>query len=488
MRQSKLFGLVRLFSDSDLKRAEVFLTSPYFNSSEVLIKLFRYIKKYVHQPDHPKFTKEQAYRYLYGDVPFNAGNLRTLSSRLNSLLCEFLAVEELKGDQATSSRLLITSLSQRKAYPAFTREIEQRVKSLKRQATRGTAFYLELLWLNQAFFFHPDTPRTSKGGESLSEIMNCTDLFFVLSKLQLANELFIRETILPEKRQVHLLPQIIELGETKLAEQNKLIKLYTGVIHLQKNGLEKQQLQNCIDDFLNHRALMEKSDQTQFLHNLINLTLTALNAGQNEFLPDVVNLYKVAVSHNLMLDRDRIAYTTFVNVAILGAAAKEFSWTREFIAQFTGHIDPKYQGYATKMAWAFWYYQRGLHNNTPDDYEQAIHHLSQVSYISVPIDLRIRSLLLRIYYDYHWVQKDDVNLLLDHLDAFEKYIMRNATISSARAEGYHNLIKTTRHLVRLKSNKKQPITPKVEALQQEIEQSDKLVLRVWLSEKVKELR
>lgn len=488
MQHSKCFGLIKHLTAAELRKAEQFLASPYFNSSKILLKLFRYIRKYLSRPTHPKFSKLETFCHLYSrEEPFNENNLRIQLSRLTKLLKEFLVNQELKKEEGIFSQLLIKCYSQKDSYHTFAYEIEERIKAIKKKPIRDASYYQELMWLNQELFFHPDTPRTETGGASISEIMNCVDSYFVLNKLEYASEMYTRQEVLSEQHQMHLLQEATDLGHNHLAKQNKLIDLYIQVIHLQENGLEEGSLQKCIHAFLDYAHLMEKFEKTRLLHKLINSTLTVLNTGRREFLPHVVRMYKIAVNNDLMHDKGKIAYTTFMNVAILGAAAREFLWTKDFIEQFSPMIDEAYRDYTIKIAWAFWYYQRGFFEDNLDDYEKAIYYLSLISYTSIPINLRIRSLLLRIYYDYQLSKKNNADILLDHLDAFDKYIIRNQTISSNRSEGYHNLIKITRNLVRLKNNKKQHITEKIQAFKREIQQTENVVLRLWLLEKVEEL-
>lgn len=487
MQHSKCFKLITLLTADELKKAEQFLISPYFNSSKTLLKLFRYVKKYLPDGPHSKLGRVETFRHLYGNAPFKENKLRKLLSRLTGLLREFLAIQELTKENGIRSQLLIKSFSQKESYSVFEREIEDRIKTIKEKPVRDTEFYKEMLWLNQELFFHPDTKRMIRGGTSISEIMNCLDMFFVLSKLEFASEMFTRQEVLSEEHNIHLLPDIIKLGRNELAAQNKLIGLYIMVLNLQSKGMEEELVEKCIETYLEHAHLMNNFDKAKLLGTLINLTLKAVNAGDKKFVPFTLRLYKIAIDTNLMLHKGKIVYTNFINVAVMGSVAHDFHWTKKFILEFQQYLDAKTKNLSTNMAWAYWYYNLGVIDKKPFHFEQAIEYLKNISYSSDAINLRIRSLLLRVYFDYHLISESNESILFDHLNAFEKYASRNKTIAKTKLKSYLDLIKITRKLAKLVV--KQDVTPnEIEVFKEECLSMPKIVLKHWLLEKVEELK
>lgn len=65
MRTPELMQLVSLMSKSEMRRADQFLQSPYHNNSELVLKLFQYIRKYHPKMDSYRLHKEHIFDHLY---------------------------------------------------------------------------------------------------------------------------------------------------------------------------------------------------------------------------------------------------------------------------------------------------------------------------------------------------------------------------------------------------------------------------------------
>jgi len=85
MKTSKLFTILKTFSDEEMKRFEKFIVSPYHNSGRNLKPLFRILKKY--HPEYPadKLTEIKISKAL--KIPGISSPGRT-SSQLNVRLSE----------------------------------------------------------------------------------------------------------------------------------------------------------------------------------------------------------------------------------------------------------------------------------------------------------------------------------------------------------------------------------------------------------------
>lgn len=71
MKQPKLYQLLSTFSKKEIRAFLLFIQSPYFNKSPVLLHLFEAIKPYYPHFDAPRLTKQAIYKKLKLSAPFN---------------------------------------------------------------------------------------------------------------------------------------------------------------------------------------------------------------------------------------------------------------------------------------------------------------------------------------------------------------------------------------------------------------------------------
>ncbi len=79
----KVFEVLKTFSNEDLKSFKDFLTSPFFNNSKKLIKLFEILREY-----HPNFemsdlTDYELSKMINPIIPYNKSTTKALFSHLH---------------------------------------------------------------------------------------------------------------------------------------------------------------------------------------------------------------------------------------------------------------------------------------------------------------------------------------------------------------------------------------------------------------------
>ena len=124
MQHSDLIQLVRLLSKPEIRQAELFIRSPYFNTSETVLKLFQYVRRYHPELSSYKLKKEHAYAHLFPQEEFKDKRLRAQMSKLKKLLERFVIDQRLQKDEAIQQRLLIEYYNHEGDYEQFSRLVE----------------------------------------------------------------------------------------------------------------------------------------------------------------------------------------------------------------------------------------------------------------------------------------------------------------------------------------------------------------------------
>lgn len=486
MQKSKLINLLRLLSKGQMKRAEQFLLSPYHNTNTTLVKLFQYLKP--HHPffDSPQLDKEVVFKHLRPDTVFEDKKIRTLMSKLVQQLECFISFEELKNEDFIQKQLQIKFYAGKAPYRIFERAIKAQINTLEKQPYRDTEYYYQLHWLNHELFYHPDTQKYTTDVTSISEVMHAVDMSFSLYKLRYASEMLMRPRLISSKDiEIHYLSEVQKIGKEKLSQNTPLIELYLTIIELLKEEIDESLFKECVTSFKQQIGLMNEFDKSKAYTTLINLAVQMLNEGKMEYGLYTFELYKVALVHNLYLYKGKISHTKFINIAVVGAGIQKFDWVKDFIKNHQNDLEEKYKNDALNMAWAFWHYHYARFQKELESYEKALDCLRQIPFSSEIFNLRIRSLQARIFFEFHFLQKNDENVLFYHLQAFKKYLARNLIITKKRKNAYSEFIKFTMKIVKLKTGESTKTTPQL--LKKQILSTSNMAMKHWLVQKLEEL-
>ena len=95
MQQSKLVKLLKLLNKEELRKFDKFLQSPYHNTSNKNLQLFRILHKHqANQYTNSRLDKEKVFKRLYPDAPkYQDSNIRNLMALLTQQIENFLYIE-----------------------------------------------------------------------------------------------------------------------------------------------------------------------------------------------------------------------------------------------------------------------------------------------------------------------------------------------------------------------------------------------------------
>lgn len=196
----------------------------------------------------------------------------------------------------------------------------------------------------------------------------------------------------------------------------------------------------------------------------INLILIKrLNTGSEQFVLEVFDLYKFGLEKDIWLENGALSHSTFKNIATAALRLKEYSWTTDFIEQYSDKIQDKYRADYTNYIKAKLYFEQ-------EDYVQAQDLLLQTELVDLFIGLAIKILLLKIYW-----KLDEYSLLEAHLDSFSVYLNRKKVLAYHR-QIYGNTISITRKVIHANLND----TTAKKQLHQLIMKTNPLTERPWL--------
>ena len=204
----------------------------------------------------------------------------------------------------------------------------------------------------------------------------------------------------------------------------------------------------------------------------INYCLTKANQFKKGFRRELFDLYRKGIENRVLLTEDGIlTNSTFRNTVNIGTVIKEFDWIKAFIEKYQHYLPKSSREQMVQSAWGKYYFEKG-------DYSKARDYLMQVNPSNVLLNLNIKSMLVRIYY-----QEDEFQLLDALLESMKVYIKRKKILVAQHKRPFMNLIKYTKKLVKVNPYDRNAKTE----LRQEIEAAHPLIAKDWFLEQVDRL-
>ena len=446
MRNSELHALLKRLEKSEFKKFGDFVKSPYFKIPAQAQRLYSFIAKYYPDLEHDCFSDYQPMlAYLYEKEKDRKPNkARSVIAKLKKALEQFLVQEVLGTDEVQQNKLLIRAYEEKGADRYFERKVEDRIKKLEGSRKRSLDFYAEMEWHYERVFLHPETAIYNFKESILPQLLDHLDQYYLLKKLRYGCEILHQSAYLRSDYHLLFWDEISDLVQEKMHQGDPLFKFYHIYLHLSQ---EKQvdQLETCLEAFEQIADQLTQLDEAFVIKNLINLLIREISKGNSYHATSALKLYQRIIDRKYLLQSGRLRVGTFLNITTIGCLAREFAWTEDFIGQYRDCLDPAKKDVAVNYALAYLSFNRGIANeDAAGHYETAIELLALLHPTDIYFSLRIRSLLLMISMNYHYLIKEDKKLLGSQVESFLKFLQRKASaIPSERIQSYRHFVKST---------------------------------------------
>jgi len=494
MDGTKLMHQFSALSDEDLDALKKYLA---VNAHQQLRVLFEYMLKHRNGPES-RFEKKRVFEKLFPREKnaYNDLRLRNIMTRLSQQIEAFLIQQELAADESVKRRLLIRAYSKRSAYFLFKTEIANRLRKLEDQNERGIAFFRECATLYHLLFFHPDTKGVFKPGKDLYlQLVRSLESWFALEILSYQSDFLVREMVVNEKNPskfietaLHKIDQVLDIQDNPVAD------FLMHICKLPASGLLFEDVEPVYERYLRaspHMGSFERGVASKALISRIYGLVSA--TGDSRFFNLLFNLYKDGLNAGIYIELGSMNVSVFTNIVITGATVGDFAWTEDFIKTHEPIIDEKERDFVILLSRAYLNYNKGRKATGQDAgmyYVAAINDLKFIKHGQPDFELRVRSLQLRICYEYDVVIEKNIQPLTEFSRNFRQYLRhQDHWLAESRIQAYLDFIHYTLKLARLHSP---VIKKKQEKLEKTIlaikEKSSQMMMRHWLMEKAEELR
>ncbi len=471
MPSKKLMTLLGVFSGADINRFKKYLSSPFFNENEDLIKLFNLLEKQKSTALKENISvKEQLWQALFGEKSYNDGYMRRLLSDLIQLVLDFLSLKAKQKEGIQSQIALLSTLSELKLDTHFAGVLRQ-VETAAQQVTfRDSAFYF---WQYQ--IEHLQHQRMERSGYKLEHLSNLEnadhflDCYYIIQKLRHYCDVLEYRNFFSLDIQVEL-----PLGFIKWLSQSKYLKepgiaayfdIYQMLSH-QDGAFYYYKLKAFLEQ--NSHYFPDEELRSLYVHLINYCIYKKINIGDISFFKELFDVFKTLLKKEILLRGDVLDPQYYKTIISVGIQIKEFDWVEHFIQSYTAKLPPEEQENALTYNLAKLYFQQKR-------YQQVIAQLREVEYQNVTYALGAKLMLLKTYYELNEY------LALDSLiDSFRIYLYRNKTISKEVRQQYMNVLRFIKKLATIVPGDRSA----VEKIGAQINACKNLADKSWILEKV----
>jgi hypothetical protein len=459
----KLFQVLHQLHSREQTQFRHFVDSPLFNKREDLKLLLG------HWLDRKgrAAPAEDHWQALFPNQPFSSTQWNLLASRLFKLLEEFLALQQIRKDDAQTKFHLAKAYRNLQQEKYFAEAIRDAGLALEKQDFRDTAY---LQNRHDFSFERYDYILSSnrKAKTNLQEVSNELDAYFLAAKLRQACNALSRQTINPEQYAIGLLPEVLAYVEKHPAYlQVPAIAIYYycyRAINAKEEETYFSRFREAIESYQQYFPPYEMRDLYTFV---INVYIRKLNTGAKIYAEEAFALYRLSLAQGYLLDDGVLLESTYVNIVVLAAILGDYQWAIDFVKEYQPLLKSEFRVPLYHFCLGRIYYEQG-------EQEESLRQLVLVDTKASFIYLGARVLQLKIYYEL-----GEYNPLESLLESLRVYLQRSKDLGYRKAH-YHHLLAFTRQLLQLPAMDKAART----AFRQRIEAAEVFGEKEWFLRQV----
>lgn len=479
MLNTSVIEILRTFDKTELKKFDDFLQSPYFNKKTILVKLFKYIKKFSPEFLSDNLNRERIWNYLYPEKEFNYGVMKNLLYDLTQLTERFLAEEIIDNDKYLLGLNLLDNLSSRdlpKIYLSKYKILEDRLFNSEEGGSKYENI-AELKWMKYSSFDIMDSPDY----EIIYEISNYTIYSYLINIFKLYNNVIAQNFALKNIDKKSLIEKfLIETDLEKIFDFIKMeinsekdfaiLNVYYKMYKAVKNIDNITYYYDYKKTVLKNIYLFEHEEK----RNIVACLWTSLSYNKviRDKLFEFNDLNKIAHKMGIMLDNDG---TISIRNYSLGIRIAMLANDKDFLIEFKNKYMHLLRSSAIENMKL---YTEAYLCFALKDFRNALESISLIKFDLLTFKSELKNLQIMIYYELN-----DIESIIYASDSYKHFAAKNKNVSESSEEIIFKFINYVNALCKLKEN---PDITKLEILKDNI-LKDSINTKYWLLEKVQEL-
>lgn len=394
--------LIKTLNENELKRFGEFVSSPFFNKREVLIRLFEIILKHAPDFSSPALKKENLYKKLFPGKKYNEQTLRSRMSELTALIKEFLIEVNFKEDTFYQRRTYISELIKRKKFDLAEKSIADTKESLDENIIYNQNYFLNKLHnVNDYISLMHAKDLTPKALEAAYEQGEFAIHNFLLEILSSNNDVICYEIEMKNIPEFSFIKAFwekfdfegyINLLKEKNYEHFPILAAYYYGNMAQKHPESEQYFFELKELVYKYYTKFSKLELFNYWVLLSNSAYTNFLKKGGEFKKEAHEIDKFFIDNKLYNEEQPFSIIGYQNIATGALNMGDLQWGEEFLEKFKNI-------YLPELIDNRYYFCKALFSFQKKEFEKAIEYLSKVKFSDWNMKLEVRLNYLKNYYE-----------------------------------------------------------------------------------------
>ncbi len=473
MNDIKVIEVLKTFDKATLKKLELFVASPFFNTKKEFVELVKYLIKYA--PDftnEKKLNKIAIYRKIFPSKAYQANKAQRFITAFTRLVEQFIAHHQLMGDEMKQKISALQYYQSNNLDDFFSKKQEEFEKYFKDIPIKNNADYWMLYQVSlEKFTFDSNNDVVEvKRSQQLEQTITSLQSFYILRTLELLFLFFSFKNVVKYDGEVAFLEFIQQQALDQKFSNIPMIKAYYNTLMFLKNPNNEDNFKAVKTQLKEERLSPQSIDEKSLYDAAYNYCALQINAGNSAYYQELFDLYKMGLNKDILYVNGYLFPNTVKNMVTTALRLGELEWTENFLNEYKDKLNPEHQEdiYNYNRAHLLFYKK---------EYDKALEYLEEAHYKDTFFKTDAKKLKVKIFYE-----QDEVRLLDSYIEQFYMSNYRNELVSEKHQETNRNFILLLKQLVNIPPANKE----KLEKLHAKIEQTQKVAERLWLTQKIKE--
>jgi len=461
MKNSKLLTLLRTLSPSELMEMGDFVTSPYFNKREEVIRLFDFLFQFRPKFEDESIRKDTAFKYVFPGDSFDDKLLAYQMNYLLKLTEQFVARKVYESRTNAEELDTLRGFEDRKLskhYRFLHKKIDNDINQVKEKNQLFWQNRLNLKGIAVDFF---TSKKKRSADPSFQELSDALDDYYCFEKLRYGCTMASLQSFVSTEFKIGLIEELIDYlnsKETIDPHINLYRNLFLGIRDIDDESFWAfQKLLKENQDYLD-----EEERREVYLLG-INYCAKRIRSGKSSFFNTTLDMYVEGIENRALYEGKYLSHWTFTNVVKLALGLKEYELLENFMDHHAANIHPNHQVDAEHLNRAELLYHK-------KDYSGVMDNLNKLEFSDFYYRLASRLLLLKTYHAQGFIEA-----MLSQLAAFTMYLRRNKEISNQMKKPYLNFCQMLALIMRSRPDK-------IEKVRNKIQETNPVTDKIWLIE------
>jgi hypothetical protein len=420
---SKTSYYVNALSPSERKELHEFISSPFFNKSKPVIKLYEELlkgsvtdEKKVYQKITGKKYEEQKLRYLLSD--------------LNLLIEDFFSLEKWKKDHSLKKQLLITGLQEKKLFKYIPQHQQTLLEGAERMELQDSDYLGTRVQSEETSFRFASQHDNRAVDSRLQKLSDSIDTYYFAKKLKYACEMINRSNVLQVSYNIQFIEEIRKFLATSGHLKVPAVAAYFHILNTLTEPGDEKHYRQLKQELVASRKLFSNNELKDMFTFAQNYCIRQLNSGKASYLEELFSNYEFLLGEKIIFANGILSQFDFKNIVAIALRLHKYEWVKQFISKYLSYVPEADRRNSEVYNLARLYYATG-------ELKKALKLMQDVEFTDIYYHLDAKALLVKIYYD-----TNSFESLMPLSVGFNNYLRRNKKVSSYQRLTYQNFVKT----------------------------------------------